>query len=278
MILPNETFCLGHEINLTEGENRLPFQGKTVVLQKQDGHVNLFASRLPEPWAIARVNRVLWLFRVGSTPSVPKLDFQDISGHVEYEYESEFKYVMENLYDLNHVAGTHARTLFAKESNIKNFETDGKTCRFDFRTVTDLDRVATIPLWRKVLGRILRGNDGVPREQSQPIAIHFPGFLALEAPLRARRKKQKDTLPARTYVAIYPMSDTRTKIVVFTQSGLPKWLLATLRRLRPNAGTEVFAEDGNILENVTGEYERKIRLDADTPVDYARKLYTRYST
>ena len=276
MILPNETFCLGHEINLREGENALSFQGQTLRLTKENGRVR-WPAQVPSPWALARIQGVLWIFRQGTTPSIPPLDFREITGHVEYEYESPFRFVMENLYDLNHVAGTHARTLFAKESHVENMTVDGKTCRFDFHTKTDLDRVAQIPAWRKALGRVLRGNEGVPTEQTQPITIHFPGVLALESPARTRKKQKKDALPARTYVAIYPMTSRRTKIVVFTQSGLPKWLLATLRRLRPNAGTEVFAEDRNILEHVSGEYKRKIRLAGDSPVDYARCLYAEYS-
>ena len=271
MILENELFCLGHEVNLQQGENKLRFQGQTLRLFKnEEGHLDWNRSFVPTPWMLTLISGVLWIFKHDTTPNIPKLDFTEISGRVEYEYEAEFLYVMENLYDLNHVAGTHSRTLFAKAAEIKNFRAKGKTCHFDFKTTTDLEKVKTLPLWRKILRRLIVGNKEIPKEQTDPITLYFPSVLTLES-----NKETPKKLPDRTYVAIYPMDDRNTKIVVFTQSGLPKWLLATLRKLRPNDGQAVFAEDGNILENIDGTYERKIRLDGDTPVDYARELYAK---
>ena len=262
MILEKELFCLGHEANFDAGTNQIRFHNQAFQIYKdaQTGF-DLRRSDRPAPWRLVNSQGILWIHHCSVHPEIPVLDFQKISAHMEIAYAAPFRFVMENLFDLNHVPGTHSKSLTADSSRLHNFQTSGDICSFEFTTYLDT------------------GNDGLPIKRTRPVTIRFPGFFAAnsQGPVVERDLPQwvKNDLPGRTYISIYPVTDESTAMVIFTQTGLPAWVFDLLRTLRPQVGQDIIQEDRNILTNLSGDYTRKIRLSADRPVDFARTLYAK---
>ena len=260
MILEKELFCLGHLANFQTGLNEVVFQGRRLLICKETGlGFNLVESLVPNPWRLQCLQNVLWLHHRETDPKIPSLDFQEVTAHMEILYPAPFRFVMENLYDLNHVPGTHSKSLAANSSRLKNFRSFENRCTFEFATALTQDDSTEIT------------------ERTRPVTIYFPGFFAShsQGPVAERDLPQfmKSDLPGRTYISIYPVTDTDTAMVIFTQTGIPAWIFGLVRTLRPNVGQDIVAEDRNILTNLTSDYTRKIRLSADQPVDFARRLY-----
>ena len=260
MILEKELFCLGHLANFQTGLNEIVFQEQNLLICKETGlGFNLVESVFPDPWRVQCLQNVLWIHHQGTNPEIPSLDFQEVSAHMEIIYPAPFRFVMENLFDLNHVPGTHSKSLAANSSRLENFRSFENKCTFEFTTaLASTDASETV-------------------ERTRPVTIYFPGFFAANStgPVVERDLPQfvKNDLPGRTHISIYPVTDKETTMVIFSQTGIPAWVFGLIRTLRPNVGQDIVTEDRNILTNLSDDYTRKIRLSADQPVEFARRLY-----
>ena len=272
MILPNSLFCLGHIANLRHGPNWLEAQGEKFTLYRFDDEIDYERSTLPRTLVLIEQHGLLWVYREGLTmPEIPVFPvFTDTwpSSLIQYEYNAPFKVVMENLYDLNHVGGTHRTTSLAQELRVENFQARGLEAEYDLVS-TLAERAGNWREWLllKIVRLIYRGEPF-----TQHVKLLFPGILVFDDS-NAKRKG----LRSFSIISIYPINDTRTRIVacgIIGTNWLIQKILALLSLKRNQA---VFAEDKAILETLYLEYPRKIHLKADTPVDYARELYTEHT-
>ena len=273
MILPDALFCLGHVNNIEPEINILRVQGEEFTLYRQAKTIDYARSTLLKTLVFLEQNGLLWVYRNGAEKSeIPDFPiFKDAwpSQLIKYDYAAPFKFVMENLYDLNHVGGTHRKTSLSAEFRIENFRAQGLEAEYDLVSIL-AKRGNT---WQENLllaSTKLFGLGDQPL--TQHVKLYFPGILVFDDSKAAKR-----SLRSFSILTIYPVNDTHTKIVACGVVGTNLLFQQILAFLASGRNTAVFAEDKVILENLCADYPRKIRLSTDTPVDYARELYAKYS-
>jgi Vanillate O-demethylase oxygenase C-terminal domain len=277
-ILPSCRFCLGHIANLKEGNNSIEFQGQHLLFYRVDKELDLAMTIIPNDLTLHLENGFLWLEpnannsqKNYSKPILEKFISWPTTT-ITYQYEAPFKVVMENLYDINHIAGTHAETLFAKRVEILNNRTVGDTTTYTLKTHQNVQAFKKFPLYQKLLFWLLRRGKREKVIQEQAVSIYFPGVLVIEDPEEYKNKE----LERLTVVTIYPRNENSTAIVVSGQAKINPLLLKILQLL--NRGeNKVLKEDKRIMEHCYLEYNRKIKLTADEIVDSAREKYALYS-
>ena len=274
MILPNNMFCLGHVRNLEPGPNRLRVQGVHFTLFRDRDRIDYDRSELPgQGLVLLEQHDLLWIYRedagLPELPEIPTLEDHPPSQTISYDYAAPFKLVMENLYDLNHVGGTHRKTSLAREIEVRNFESHGLWSEYDLVSKAS-EAPEGLVSWLLLRLYIFFVGDK-SREIHQRIKLLFPGLLIFDESAGENKFKSFSLL------TIYPIDDTHTRIVACTSLRINPLLQTILNLLSLGRNYEIFAEDKAVLENLTSDYTRKIKLEADTPVDYARALYAEYA-
>jgi hypothetical protein len=277
-VLPNCDFCLGHIANLKEGENKLLFQNQEVTLFREHKRLISEKSKFPSWYILLVENGFIWLLSPSDTGqnNSPKTIFAKFvswpTTTITYRYEAPFKVVMENLYDINHIAGTHKETLLAKKVEVVDLVQKDNYVSYTLKSFLNTEAFKKFPWYQKLLFWLLRRGKKESLIQNQPVEVYFPGVFIIQD----SEEYKNEELERLTVVILYPRTENSTEIVITGQAKINPILLKIVNLLQKGENP-VLKEDKNILENCYQSYDRKIKLKEDALVDYARERYEMYS-
>ena len=262
-MLEQELFSLGHVKALRPGPNTLTFQGKPFRLHRTGNTIEWNKSKIDPAYRISEQTGILWAYPAHTQPKIPvwpQYNPNHLTLTFSTVYKADFKLVLENLYDLNHVAGTYGKINAQPKLKVENVAPDQDVIRFDLTMEQTFDSVRR-PVFTLLNYLSSKSED---TESSHRVEVRFPSVLTFPNGFR---------LGEFFFLAIYPVDATYTGLSIFTVLDLPKTYGLLLQPLYRFQNNQITNEDRNILEQAALNYPRKIRLAADKPVDYARTLW-----
>lgn len=254
-------YCIGHIQNFKQGKTELQVNNIPIRIERERDEIKYITTDRYDIHTIKK-DGLIWVYKGDKPviPSIKEMNEKTPNQVFEITYNAPYKIVYENLWDLNHVQGTHENTALATELTITDFKPGDNQASLILRSQVALPKKSNLltKVFYFLFGRMFGGG-----EQINKVNLYYPGLISFNNDVGI-----KSIIVA----GIYPISDEKTKFFLVSTIFAHPIVVAFFNSISNARTKQVLIEDAEILEHAYLRYKRKIVLTEDEPVDFARTL------